>query len=157
MPLRHENYSPLPPPSPVHAFTFSFIRALAIISTQFSLPFFPSFLSFSHMLYLNAENYILSESKRDFIFNKLSVEVKSSSHFPTLHRIDPRDCILVSFFSSPRHLYPFPPCAICFYFLARINIARSRTFTIPISLCIIYFYIPLLGLLFSFSLLLSPR
>lgn len=43
MPLRHENYSP-PPPSPVHAFTFSFI--LAIISTQFSLPLFPFFLSF---------------------------------------------------------------------------------------------------------------
>lgn len=48
--------------------------------------------------------------------------------------------IYFSFFSSPCHLYPFPPCTICFYFLARINIARSRTFTIP-SLSVLFTFI----------------
>lgn len=48
--------------------------------------------------------------------------------------------IYLSFFLSPCHLYPFPPCTICFYFLARINIARSRTFTIP-SLSVLFTFI----------------
>lgn len=157
--------------------TFSFVRAPTIISTQFSLTLFSflSFFLFSPMLYLNTENYILPDPaqnvkrnsfcnrEREFIFIKFSVEIFSLSNIRSSNRS--RDCSsttsilyheMCSFFSSPGHLHPFPPCTVCFYFLARINIARSRTFTIP-SLSVLFtfifrFFLDFCFLSFSFFL-----
>lgn len=156
--------------------TFSFVRAPTIISTQFSLALFSflSFFLFSPMLYLNTENYILPDPaqnvkrnsfcnrEREFIFIKFSVEIFSLSNIRSSNRS--RDCSSTTsilyhemyFFSSPGHLHPFPPCTVCFYFLARINIARSRTFTIP-SLSVLFtfifrFFLDFCFLSFSFFL-----
>lgn len=126
------------------------------------------------MLHLNTENYILPDPaqnvkrnsfcnrEREFIFIKFSVEIFSLSNIRSSNRS--RDCSSTTsilyhemyFFSSPGHLHPFPPCTVCFYFLARINIARSRTFTIP-SLSVLFtfifrFFLDFCFLSFSFFL-----
>lgn len=158
--------------------TFSFVRAPTIISTQFSLTLFSflSFFLFSPMLHLNTENYILPDPRRTWnatVFVIVSESLfllnspSKSSHFLTfVRRIDrgivpPRllfyitKCISshrqVTFTHFPRVQYVFISSLV-----PRINIGRSRTFTIP-SLSVLFtfifrFFLDFCFLSFSFFL-----
>lgn len=123
--------------STVHAYIFVRSRSHDNFNPIFACSFFLSFFLFSPMLYLNTENYILPDPaqnvkrnsfcnrEREFIFIKFSVEIFSLSNIRSSNRS--RDCSSTTFilyhemyfFSSPGHLHPFPPCTVCFYFLAR--------------------------------------
>lgn len=168
----------LAPPlhSTVHAYIFVRSRSHdnfnSIFVCSFFLSFFLSFFTYASLKYWklysarpaqNVKRNSFCNREREFIFIKFSVEIFSLSNIRSSNRS--RDCSsttsilyheMCSFFSSPGHLHPFPPCTVCFYFLARINIARSRTFTIP-SLSVLFtfifrFFLDFCFLSFSFFL-----